>query len=309
MNRSIISSTQLFVRVANSQQQRNMATLKELKVRLGTVKTISKLTKTLHMVASSRLRSAEKKAEDLFGYNEGPSKLFTEITSTEGMDPQNTGEERSNKQLIIGVTTDTGMCGPVNHQVMRTTKALLSKDTNNEFLVSVTGMKGVSPITSTYPAKMFSSARDFGKSDYSFPETLAFLDKIIRAVPNFDGAYLVFNRFKNAMSYAVMSQFVPGFNLLEHNRDKFYQYQTTEDRAATMKDLSEFSLASNLWIALYQNRASETAARMISMDNASKNGEQISQALSLQYNRVRQAMITSELIEITSGAAAIEDSN
>eukprot|EP01133_Synstelium_polycarpum_P016839 gene16839-20023_t len=258
------------------------------------------------MVASSRLKSAERKAEELVRYNAGPHKLLNDIASTEGMDPQNTGEERSNKQIVICVTTDTGMCGPVNHQVLRTTKALLEKDTNKTMSVTLTGLKGAAAIGTGYPWALNANSRDFGKSDYCFPETLTFLSEIIRSIPNFDGAYVIYNRFKNAMSYAVHSQFVPGFNLLEHHRDKFYQYQTTEDRSATMKDLSEFALASTLWTSLYQNRASETAARMISMDNASKNGNSISQALGLQYNRARQARITSELIEICSGAAAIE---
>ncbi|GAM21852.1 hypothetical protein SAMD00019534_050270, partial [Acytostelium subglobosum LB1] len=309
MNRTIVSSSSLFIRAATSSQQRNMATLKELKVRLGTVKTISKLTKTLHMVASSKLRAAEKKAEELGSFNDGPAKLLAPITSIEGLDPQNTGEERSNKQIVIGITTDTGMCGPVNHNVVRLTKGLLNADTAHQMTVNFSGLKGAVAIGQTHPASLASSARDFGKMDYSFPESLIFLNNIIKLIPNFDAATIVFNKFKNAMVYNVATAFVPGYNLLEQHRDKFDAYQTSEDRSATMKDLSEFSLATTFWVGLFQNRASETAARMISMDNASKNGEQISQALSLQYNRVRQAMITSELIEITSGAAAIEEGN
>ncbi|EGG18032.1 ATP synthase gamma chain [Cavenderia fasciculata] len=313
MNRTVITTTTLFMRQPCAQQQRNMATLKELKNRLGTVKTISKLTKTLNMVASSRLRSAEKKAEELGVYSLGPNKLVSEITNLEGFgEIENTGESRSHKNLVIGVTTDTGMCGPVNHQVVRAIKGMLAdnqaQNSTEQLVVTMTGLKGVAPITSAYPKALHSSSRDFGKSDFSFPETCVYLSKVVKDVPNFDSATVVYNKFKNAMSYAVSSTFVPGFNLLEHHREKFYAYQTNEDRSATMKDFSEFNLISTLWGSLYQNRASETAARMISMDNASKNGEQISAALSIQYNRARQAMITGELIEITSGAAAISES-
>ncbi|EGC28267.1 hypothetical protein DICPUDRAFT_160424, partial [Dictyostelium purpureum] len=169
--------------------------------------------------------------------------------------------------------------------------------------------KGVSVFCTEYPDQFLVSGRDFGKQDYSFPEVLLYLNEIVKKVPNFDSASVVYNKFKNALSYNVDHAFIPGFNLLEANRDKFYEYSTSEDRAATMKDLSEFYLATAFWTGLYQNRASEMAARMVSMDNASKNGESISQALGLQYNRARQAMITSELIEITSGAAAIENSD
>ncbi|KYR01810.1 ATP synthase gamma chain [Tieghemostelium lacteum] len=311
LNKSLISSSKLCLNVARTEQVRNMATLKDLKIRLGTVKTISKLTKTLHMVASSKLRSAEKKAEELYPYNLGPSKVLDSIKDEEGfVDSANsTGEERSNKKLLVAVTTDTGMCGPVNHQIIKSCKAILKQDTNGKFLSSTTGLKGVAPLMAEFPSKFSQCGRDFGKSEYSFPETLLFLSELISKVPNFDSGVVVFNKFKNALSYNVVGHFVPGFNLLEHHRDKFYSYMTSEDRSATMKDLSEFYFATSLWVGLYQNRASEMAARMISMDNASKNGESISQQLSLQYNRVRQAMITSELIEITSGASAIESSS
>ncbi|KAF2075118.1 hypothetical protein CYY_003595 [Polysphondylium violaceum] len=313
MNTTVKASSKLFVGLTNQNQVRGMATLKDLKVRLGTVQTISKLTKTLHMVASSKLRSAEKKAEELGAFNVGPSKLLSEIKSNEALDQLEQGttfaEDRSNKQLVIAITTDTGMCGPVNHQVVKACKALLSKDTEDKMIASTTGLKGTAPLATDYPKKLLFGGRDFGKQDYSFPETLLFLNEIIAKIPNFDNAVIVYNKFKNALSYSVDALFIPGFNLMEQHRDKFYTYQTTEDRAATMKDLSEFYLASAFWASLYQNRASEMAGRMVSMDNASKNGESISQGLSLQYNRARQAMITSELIEITSGAAAIEDSN
>eukprot|EP01132_Coremiostelium_polycephalum_P006090 gene6090-7588_t len=307
------TSTRLFVNLAKSasvpSNARGMATLKDLKIRLGTVKTISKLTKTLHMVASSKLRSAEKKAEELSPYNKGPMGVLTEVQTDLQINPQFTGEEKSNKKLLIAVTTDTGMCGPVNHQIIKTCKALLKEDADNQYVISTTGLKGVTPFLTEFPDKFHMTAREFGKSDYSFPECLLFLNDVIKKVPNFDSAIIVYNKFKNALSYNVTTHFIPGFNLLEENREKFYQYATTEDRAATMKDLSEFYLATTFWSGLYQNRASEMAARMISMDNASKNGEGISQALSIQYNRARQAMITSELIEITSGASAIENSD
>ncbi|KAK5582401.1 hypothetical protein RB653_003984 [Dictyostelium firmibasis] len=305
------SASKLFVALASPANQRNMATLKDLKIRLGTVKTISKLTKTLHMVASSKLRSAEKKAEESGPFSVGPQKILGAVTSSDAFNTTTEApvEERSGKQLLIAITTDTGMCGPVNHQIIKTIKALLKDDGKQEILVSTTGLKGVAPIVADYPNQFLISGRDFGKADYSFPEVLLFLNEIISKVPNYDSALVVYNKFKNALSYNVDRQFIPGFNLLELNRDKFYEYMTSEDRAATMKDLSEFHLASSFWTGLYQNRASEMAARMVAMDNASKNGESISQALGLQYNRARQAMITSELIEIVSGASAIESSD
>ncbi|KAM9983099.1 hypothetical protein ACTFIZ_005702 [Dictyostelium cf. discoideum] len=304
------SASKLFVVLASPANQRNMATLKDLKIRLGTVKTISKLTKTLHMVASSKLRSAEKKAEESSPYSVGPQKVLGVVNTSDAFNTATEPvEDRSNKQLLIAITTDTGMCGPVNHQIIKTIKALLKDDTKQEILVSTTGLKGVAPIVSDFPNQFLINGRDFGKTDYSFPEVLLFLNEIISKVPNYDSAVVVYNKFKNALSYNVDRQFIPGFNLLELNRDKFYEYTTSEDRAATMKDLSEFYLASSLWTGLYQNRASEMAARMVAMDNASKNGESISQALGLQYNRARQAMITSELIEIVSGASAIESSD
>jgi len=279
------------------EQKRTMATLKDIKLRIKSVSSISKLTKTMQMVASSKMRVAIRQVENTKHAANSVNRIF------EGKEIE---AERAGSNLIINVTSDKGMCGPINNQIVRHTKNILRG--NKEFAtnaeVAQLGSKGVPAMIAEFPKQFVLSLKDFGRKEYSFLETGFVVDQLL-SDRDYNSATVIYNRFKNALTYIVTEVVVPGPATLEANAGKFNSFEFDEDQDATFKDLFEYQLAMSIWSASMQNRASEFAARMTSMDNATKNANSIISLLSIQYNRGRQAAITTELIEITSGANAI----
>jgi len=279
---------------------RGMASLKELKLRMKAVASISKLTKTMQMVASSKMRGAERKFRAIQPFKEGTDKIVDEAVGDVS--------KKGGNNLMVVVTTDKGMCGAINNQLLRHCKHMLLEDGASQYTISTTGTKGSTALARLYPDQFILSCKDLGKKDFSYLETGFVVDKLLTskaAAANFNSVSVMFNKFRNALSYVVTEKKIPGPDVLMANLDKFAAYEFEEDEDATMRDLFEFQVGATIWSSLFENRTSELAARMTSMDSATKNAVQIVNLLTLQFNRGRQSAITTELIEITSGASAI----
>lgn len=273
-----------------------MATLKEIKLRIKSVTSISKLTKTMQMVASSKLRLAQRKSELVRQYSQAPKDILSRATGvTKG------------PHLYIAVTSDKGMCGPINNQVVRTTKALVKdSDEPDQAFIATLGTKGTPAMVNEFPDKFVYTAKDLGKKEFSFVEVGFLVDAILRNA-DYKQVSVIYNLFKNALTYTPVEIRIPGQQTLMDNLSKYDEFEFEEDEDATFRDLFEFQTACAIWGALFDNKSSELAARMTSMDNATKNANSIISLLTIQYNRGRQAAITTELVEITSGASAIAD--
>lgn len=297
--------TNVCKRVATPQGARNMATLKDIKLRIKSVGSIAKLTKTMQMVASSKLRSATRKVAETKYTANSVNKLFVGKTFTAlppGADP------KENSSLIVAITSDKGMCGPVNNQIVRHAKSILraeKKGTQPSDVVTL-GSKGSPTLLNEFPGQFTFSLKDFGKKEASFLETGFVVDQLL-ASRNYENVNIIFNKFKNALTYLVSEIHITGPKTLLANKKEFARYEFDEDDDATFRDLFEYQIATSIWSGLIESRASELAARMTSMDSATKNATSIISLLAIQYNRGRQAAITTELIEITSGASALEE--
>lgn len=274
--------------------------LKELRQRIESVTTITKLTNTMQMVASSRIKAATRKAEQTKLFTTGSDKILKPIVEG-GKKP-----DSADSSLLLAVTSDKGMCGSVNGQIVKGARALVRSQPGKYNLISLGG-KG-NPLASAFPKEFQISLKDFGKRDLTFVEVGLAVDRIIKSTENYAEVDVLYNKFKNAVTYIVTKDTVPGVKTLMANMDKLSAYEFEEAEETTLRDLFEFEIASNVWVAYHQNKCSELAGRMTSMDNATKNANQITAALSLDFNRGRQAAITTELIEITSGASALADS-
>jgi len=286
-------------RVVTPKGARNMATLKDIKLRIKSVTSIAKLTKTMQMVASSKLRAATRRVEDTKFTASSINKVFADKSIDMDRDKGN--------GLIVAVTSDKGMCGPINNQIIRHAKAMLRVEKDpTKFDVCTLGSKGTPTMLNEFPKQFTMSMKDYGKKDYSFMETGFVVDQLLSS-QNYESVTVVYNKFKNALTYLVTETAIPGPLTLLANQMKFAAYEFDEDEDATFRDLFEYQIAMTIWGGLMENRASELAARMTSMDNATKNASSIISLLQIQYNRGRQAAITTELIEITSGASAIAD--
>jgi len=283
--------------VRSTNGTRSMATLKELKLRLKTVTSIAKLTKTMQMVASSKLKVAQRNNEQAKPYARPVKKFLEEVNL-------GVNREKGNNLFII-LTSDKGMCGPVNTQLVRYMKHKLKEEPIPHSNFAMLGTKGTTAIQYAFPGQVYMTAKDFGKKEFSFLEVCLLVETLLQKEKSFDSVTVVFNHYKNALTYPVTEFDIPGEKTMAENKGKFMRYFGLD--RLTMRDFFEYQIAVAIWGGILDSKASELAARTSSMDNATKNAKAIIAQLQLSYNRGRQAAITTELIEITSGASVQQD--
>jgi F-type H+-transporting ATPase subunit gamma len=295
-SRTVVQLTSCGSKATNA---RTGASLRDIRGRIKSIASIAKLTKTMQLVASSRMKSATLKAENASHLQAGPTKVLSAVES----------DKETGQSLVITVVSDKGMCGSVNNQAAKFARSVVREDPSR-FFVSSMGTKATALFANEFPDNFVMSMRDMGKKDFSFAETSLAVDQLLATSATkggYDGISIVYNQFKNVITYIPTEITIPGVNQLNKSLNKFSAYEFDDVEETTLRDLFEFHVASSLWGALNSNRNSEMAARMTSMDNATKNANKIVGALTVQYNRGRQAAITTELVEITSGAAAVQE--
>jgi F-type H+-transporting ATPase subunit gamma len=273
---------------------RTAVSLKDIRGRIKSISSIAKLTKTMQLVASSRLKAATVRAENAKHLQEAPNKILGKVES-----------QKEGTNLVITVTSDKGMCGSVNTQAGKFARAVAKEDPSR-FFVATVGTKAVPILANEFPETFVMSMKDLGRKEYSFAETALAADQLLSSAgrAGYDNVHIVYNQFKNTITYVPTEINFSGVSLLSKNVGKFSPFEFDELEETTLRDLFEFQVATSLWGAVNSNRNSELAARMTSMDNATKNANKIVGALTITYNRGRQAAITTELVEIISGASA-----
>lgn len=277
----------------NFQSARGMATLKDIKVRLNSVKNIQKITQSMKLVSAAKYAKAERDLQKAGSFqNAFPSKFRTE------QPPEN-----PEKTLVIAITSDRGLCGAVHSSVARKIKALLAASPNPDNIKIVcVGDKSRALLARAFPNNVLLAYNNFGKRPPSFDDAQEVARDIIESGYNFDKGVVVYNKFKSVVSYLTTDQ--PVFSLDQMSTsDKIYDYDSLD--SDVLRNYYEYSLASLVYYVMKENACSEQSSRMTAMDNASKNAGEMIGRLNLQFNRTRQAVITRELIEIISGADAL----
>jgi F-type H+-transporting ATPase subunit gamma len=274
------------------------ANLKEVRVRIKSVKSIEKITKTMKMIANSRLKAAQTRMEKNRAFYEGSTRIFDLL-------PVDT----TKKNLIIPVTADRGLCGAINSSIAKLTRSTikqrLSAGTQDYRLVSM-GTKAHGLFARDQGSRVAFSILDLGKNPLTIVGTESIVDRITQE-ETFDSVTVIYNKFVSAISYVQETKNIPSPNQMLAMPDLF-DYEFEDDaRIFQVQDLFEFGLASTLYHAYCESAAAELSARMSAMDSASRNASEMLKALNITYNRQRQAAITTELTEIISGAAAIAD--
>jgi F-type H+-transporting ATPase subunit gamma len=276
---------------------RTAVSLRDIRARIKSVTAISKLTKTMQLVASSKMKSATVRAENAQQI-QYPTQKATSVVEA--------NKDHGNN-LVISVASDKGMCGSVNTQSARFAKSVANED-RSRFSVASVGSKAAPILAIEFPSTFVLSLKDVGKKEFTFSEILVATEQLLNTkAVGYDEVSIVFNKFKNVITYLPTEIQIPGYSILSKDINKFAGFDFDEDEQATLHDLFEFQVATTLWGAMNSNRNSEMAARMTSMDNATKNANKIVGALTVTYNRGRQAAITTELVEICSGAAAVQE--
>lgn len=208
------------------------------------------------------------------------------------------------KNLIVVLTTDKGLCGGVNSILTRNVRQLTNRLTaeGKETQFIVVGEKGRGQLRRIYKDQIITSLTD-RVSPYNFELAAAIAREVLAA--EYDSVHIAFNKFKSAIVYIPSLKTIKP--LLDHTDPFLYNYEVEPELdPETLGNFYEFTLATQIYHSLMDNATSEQSSRMNAMENASQNASDMIGKLTLQYNRARQARITTELIEIISGAAALK---
>ncbi len=294
-----------------------MASLKELRNRIASVKATQKITKAMQMVAAAKLRRAQESAEAARPYSQRMDAVLNNIAaSMEGQDGAPAlmvGTGKDDVHLLIVATAERGLCGGFNSSIAR-----LARNRARELQ-----LEGKTVKILCIGKKGFDALRmEFGsiiidRIDIRAIKHMAFVnaDEIGKKVLGlfdegaFDVATLFYSEFESVVTQVPQAQqIIPpqissGDNEETASASTFYEYEP--DEAEILEDLLPRNISVQIFRALLENAASEQGARMSAMDNATRNAGDMIDALSISYNRQRQAQITKELIEIISGAEAL----
>lgn len=289
-----------------------MASLKDLRTRIASVKATQKITKAMQMVAAAKLRRAQEAAEAARPYSKRMGAVLANIASNVGGEDAPllmSGNGKSDTHLLLVCTSERGLCGGFNSQIARLARdhaRVLLQDGKTVKIITV-GKKGADILRREFANLIVDHV------DLRAVKKLGFVnaDDISRNVIGLfdDGAYdvctLFYSEFKSVISQIPTAlQIIPSkVDTSVAASDASYEYEP--DAGAILSDLIPRNISVQIFRALLENAASEQGARMSAMDNATRNAGDMIKGLTLSYNRQRQAQITKELIEIISGAEAL----
>jgi F-type H+-transporting ATPase subunit gamma len=295
-----------------------MANLKEVKNRINSVVSTQQITKAMKMVAAAKLKRAQDRITMMRPYSEKLTAILQNVS--QGGDSENTNpyaaERTENKVLLILMSSDKGLCGAFNSNIIRKANALLANEykaqheAGNVYFLPI-GKKAADYLKRNKVSYNDSYVDLF--NDLSFDGARAAAEYVMKEFTegSYDKAVLIYNEFKNAaMQETQNEQFLPiaksdepTTGEAELNAANDYIFEPSEEYIE--KELIPTSLKTQFYKALLDSNASEHGARMTAMDKATENAGELLKDLRLTYNRTRQAAITTEILEITAGAEAL----
>ncbi|MGC2414407.1 MAG: F0F1 ATP synthase subunit gamma [Stellaceae bacterium] len=296
-----------------------MPTLKELRVRIRSVRSTQKITAAMKMVAASRLRRAQEQAEAARPYAERMERVLASLAAgmagQPGAPPLLAGTGKDDVHLLVVATSDRGLAGGFNTSILREARRQIRELDNAGKTVKVLtiGRKGRDSLRRDYGRLIHDSLTEIGRRRVSFEEARDISQRLLALYEagEFDICTIIFNRFRSAMTQIVTAQQLIPFSPPAGAADTataalagaVYEFEPSEEEI--LAELLPNNLAVQAYTALLENAASEQGARMTAMDNATRNAGDMIDRLTMNYNRTRQAVITKELIEIISGAEAL----
>lgn len=293
-----------------------MASLKDLKTRIGSVKSTQKITKAMKMVAASKLRRAREAAEASRPYAERMEMMVSSLAMGVGGNDDAPllmkGTGGNDKHLIIVASSDRGLCGGFNTNIVRAVRLKVKELQGQGKQVGLfcVGRKGFEVLGGEFSDLIVGKITEIAKKTVGYDVAERVGDQVVSLyeTEGYDTASIVYNKFISAISQEVtFQQLIPlAVDAPEGEaaaEDVLYEYEPDEE--AILADLLPRNLSMQVFKSLLENAASEQGARMSAMDNATRNAGDMIKKLTLVYNRTRQAAITKELIEIISGAEAV----
>ena len=293
-----------------------MPNLKELKNRISSVKSTRKITSAMKMVAASKLRRAQELAESSRVYADSLSFILSSLAgntkNSSDLPEILTGRENSKISLLIINSSDRGLCGGFNSNLFRNAKKWISDQQGQGKTVKImTVGKKASSFYKKTDLDIVASFEDLNSNDRQLQVSEEIKNKIIELFESneIDEVSILFNKFVSAISQEPTYQSLIPLSNEETSEDVSEANKAVFEFEPDKNELLEYLVPRNFLTQIYrsvlESSASEHAARMTSMDNATRNAGDMIDRLTLTYNRTRQAFITKELIEIISGAEAV----
>ena len=289
-----------------------MPNLKDLKNRIGSVKSTRKITKAMQMVAAAKLRRAQDAAEAARPYADKMADvvngLAASVAGSSTAPKLLAGTGRDQTHLLIVMTAERGLCGGFNSSIVKVARYRATKLLKEGKTVKIltVGKKGREQLKRDLGAHLVGHI-DLSEVKRVGYENAADISKQVFEMfdaGEFDVATIFFNRFESVISQIpTPQQIIPAEVPEDASAEMLYDYEPSEE--AILEDLLPRSVTTQIFTALLENAASEQGARMSAMDNATRNAGDMIDRLTVEYNRSRQAAITKELIEIISGAEAL----
>jgi F-type H+-transporting ATPase subunit gamma len=292
-----------------------MPSLKDLKIRINTVKSTQKITSAMKMVASAKLKKAQDKAESGRPYALKMSSIVSTLASkvNKGSGPKLLfGNNLDKSILLVAISADRGLCGGFNNNISKEVRRRVKELENDGKIVKLilVGRKVGTVLKREMGDRIIGSFIGIQGDNLSFtkvsPVSLQILSLFEES--SVDKVEMLYNRFQSVISQVVTKkQLIPAEvseeKIEEEDQQTTYEYEPEEE--IILNDLLPRNLSTQIFSALLESSAGELAARMTAMDNATRNAGELIDRLTLEYNRTRQAVITKELIEIISGAEAV----
>ena len=290
-----------------------MASLDDLKKRIASVKSTQKITKAMKMVAAAKLRKAQESAEKGRPYSEKMNNIILNLSNGIS-DKENTskllsGTGNDKVHLCVVMTSDRGLCGGFNSNIIKKAKSYFSKISaeGKEFKIITVGSKGNDQLKRVYGEKIIEniSFKESKNANYFDADKVGKIVIEKFKAGEFDVCTIFYNQFKNVITQIPQAQQIIPLNNDEdeNSSDESYEFEPDEDEI--LSNLLPKNISTQIFKAMLENSASEQGSRMSAMDNATRNAGEMVDKLTIEYNRSRQAAITKELIEIISGAESL----
>jgi F-type H+-transporting ATPase subunit gamma len=256
-----------------------------VKLRISSTKNIQKITKSMKMIASTKLVRAQREMQRARVYG----KAATAVPDYIGFKPAETG-----KTLVVAVSSDKGLCGGIHSTLTRGIRPLANANPNVD-LMSI-GDKCKAQLARQYASRLVGSFSTLGSKPATYTDAALVGSVLLQAASGdkYDAIRLAYNHFQSVISYKLTLVDLPTLKSLQAS-DKMDAYEVEDD---VLQSLQEFTVANVLFAAMSDGYAAEIAAKMSAMDNATSNARDLISKLTIIFNRSRQAAITNELVEI-----------
>ena len=291
-----------------------MASLDDLKKRITSVKSTQKITKAMKMVAAAKLKRAQESAEKGRPYSEKMNNIILNlsggISDKENAPKLLSGTGNDNVHLCVVMTSDRGLCGGFNANIIKKAKTYFSKisEKGKELKIITVGSKGNDQLKRVFGNKIIEniSFKNSKNTNYFDAEKVGKLIIEKFEKEEFDICTIFYNQFKNVITQIPQAQQIIPLNTDdEEDKGSRESYEFEPDEDEILSNLLPKNISTQIFKAMLENSASEQGSRMSAMDNATRNAGEMVDKLTIEYNRSRQAAITKELIEIISGAESL----